>query len=63
MGCDDFEVLLNNGGTLRITGGVVSGLNLKRVGNTTYDKSGGTVTECDSFYIIKTPTGTAVINL
>ena len=63
LDCNDIEVILKSGGTLRITGGSISDINLKRESGSIYQKLGGVVKECDSFYIIKTPKGAAIINL
>ena len=64
LDCEDVEVILNSGGTLQITAGIVKDLNLTRKSGSSFQISGGKVTECDSFYIIVAPDGkTAIINL
>lgn len=64
LDCEEIEVILNSGGTLRVTGGLVTDLNLTRKSGSVYQASGGKVITCDSFYIIITPDGkAAVINL
>jgi hypothetical protein len=63
LDCDDIKVVVNDGGTLSISGGVVNELNVQVNQGGTYTKTGGEVRECDGFYIIQTPNGAAIINL
>lgn len=57
--CSDITV--KGGGSLEITAGKLSGLNFRVEPGGSFSKTGGTVIECDQFYIIKTKNGVVVV--
>lgn len=62
LSCKDIVTI--DGGTLSISSGEIENLNLTRRNGGSFNKSGGTVIECDTFFIIMTPEGrAAIINL
>ena len=58
--CEDV-MLLKSGGKLIVSGGKIAELNLMRNAGSNFIRSGGTVIECGSFYIIPGPDGKSAI--